>query len=57
MPRQPKLLRVFVASPSDVGVERTRLEAIVDEINKTIGSGSGTQLELVKWETHVTPGR
>jgi hypothetical protein len=56
MPRQPNLLRVFVASPSDVVQERNRLEAIVDEINKTIGSNSGTQLELVKRETDVVPG-
>lgn len=56
MPRQSKLLRVFVASPSDVTEERIRLESIVDEINKTIGSDSGTQLELVKRETDVAPG-
>ena len=56
MPRQPKLLRIFVASPSDVAEERTRLESIVDEINKTISSSSGTQLELVKRETDVVPG-
>lgn len=56
MPRQPNLLRIFVASPSDVAEERNRLEAIVDEINKTITSSSGTQLELVKRETDVVPG-
>ena len=56
MPRQPNLLRIFVASPSDVADERNRLEAIVDEINKTLGSSSGTQLELVKRETDVVPG-
>jgi hypothetical protein len=56
MPRQSKLLRVFVASPSDVDEERIRLESIIDEINKTIDSSSGAQLELVKWETDVIPG-
>jgi hypothetical protein len=56
LPRQPKLLRIFVASPSDVAEERNRLESIVDEINKTISSSSGTQLELVKRETDVVPG-
>jgi hypothetical protein len=56
VPRHPNLLRIFVASPSDVAEERNRLEEIVDEINKTITSSSGTQLQLVKRETDVGPG-
>lgn len=56
MPKQINLLRVFVSSPSDLDEERIQLESIVDEINKTIDSNSGTQLELVKRETDVAPG-
>jgi uncharacterized protein DUF4062 len=56
MSRKTNILRVLVSSPSDVDDERRRLESIIDEINKTIGSSSGTQLELVKRETDVAPG-
>jgi hypothetical protein len=56
MSRLVNILRVFVASPSDVEKERERLKSIIDEVNKEIGSNSGTQLELVKYETDVSPG-
>jgi hypothetical protein len=54
--RRVNVLRVFVASPDDVRKERERLKLIIDEVNKEIGSESGVQLELVKYETDVTPG-
>jgi hypothetical protein len=56
MPRLVNILRVFVASPNDVGKERERLKSIIDEVNKQIGSSSGVQLELVRYETDVAPG-
>lgn len=56
MPRLVNILRVFVASPKDVSKERERLKPIIDEVNKQIGSSSGVQLELVKYETDVAPG-
>ena len=48
-------LRVFVASPGDVGDERQRLQVVVDELNRTVGNEKHTVLELVRWETHVAP--
>ncbi len=30
-----KKLRIFVASPNDVAVERERVQAVVDELNRT----------------------
>jgi len=50
-----KKIRVFVASPGDVGQERESLKSVIDELNTTIAPYKGLSLELVKWETHATP--
>ena len=54
----PKVIRIFVSSPSDVESERNQLTKVVSELNATITSVAvekGISLELVKWETHTTP--
>lgn len=54
-----KRVRVFVASPGDVQLEREQLAKVVSEINLTINAiapEKGIVLELVRWETHVHPG-
>jgi hypothetical protein len=56
MPRTETILRVFVASPSDVIEERQLLEEVVKELNLTWSKNLGIRLELVKWETHAFPG-
>ena len=56
MTKQATILRVFVASPSDVAEERSALEGIVTELNRTWSKHQGVKIELVKWETHVQPG-
>jgi Domain of unknown function (DUF4062) len=51
-------IRIFVASPGDVGTERTSLARVVEDINLTMASlapEKGVQLELLRWETHVHP--
>jgi hypothetical protein len=48
-------VRLFVASPSDVGDERIQLGEVVKELNLTLGPALGFKLELVGWETHVHP--
>jgi hypothetical protein len=48
-------VRVFVSSPSDVAEERAVLDELVASINRTDGEAAGFRLELIKWETHVTP--
>jgi hypothetical protein len=50
------ILRVLVASPSDVADERMALESVVDEVNRNLGQALDLRLELIKWETDVTPG-
>ena len=52
-------LRVFVASPSDVAIERQAIRRVVDELNLTIEAIAPEKrlfIELVRWETHVAPG-
>lgn len=49
-------LRLFAASPGDVPSERSSLEKVVDEVNQTHGDPLGYRLELLRWETHATPG-
>jgi hypothetical protein len=54
-----KKVRVFVASPGDVKVERDALAGVVDDINWTLATlapEKGVVLELIRWETHVAPG-
>jgi hypothetical protein len=55
-PRAPdrdlvRVIRVFVASPGDVGEERKAVEPVVNEINRTLGGQLGCRLEVVMWET------
>lgn len=56
MPRDERVLVVFVASPSDLEAERARLEDVVRELNLTWSRTLGLRLELVRWETHAYPG-
>ena len=56
MSKRLKKIRVFVASPSDVREERDRLSRVIEELNRTVGPERAVIFELVRWETHVTPG-
>jgi len=56
MPRQLTQIRVFVASPSDLAQERQALEDVVRELNLAWSDQLQVVLELVMWETHVSPG-
>lgn len=50
-----KLLKVFIASPSDVIDERIVLEDVIKELNVTISDTYNIRLDLVKWETNTSP--
>jgi Domain of unknown function (DUF4062) len=54
MPRSEIVIRVFVASPSDVNEERASLESVIGEVNSAIYH-LGVRLELIKWETNTYP--
>jgi len=56
MPRQEKVITIFVASPNDVVDERTKLEEVINELNITWSRNLGLRFDLVRWETHAFPG-
>jgi hypothetical protein len=56
MVRQGRQLRIFLASPSDVDDERSRVKHVVSGLNRTLGESEGVHLDLVRWETHAWPG-
>lgn len=49
-------ISVFISSPGDVTDERMILEEIVSKLNPVFSKHHGLRLDLVKWETHCTPG-
>ena len=51
-----KLVRIVVASPSDVQGERDALPGVLDELNRGIAAERGLRLELTRWETDAYPG-
>ena len=51
-----KILRVVVASPSDVQEERDVLDKVVTEVNRGVAADRGIRLEVARWETDAYPG-
>jgi len=52
-----KVVRVFIASPGDLGEERRLFRDIVDEVNRSKANGMGTQLEPLGWEDTLPGSR
>ena len=48
-------LRVFLASPGDLGEERVAVAGVVSELNELNADRWGMRLELVRWEDCVIP--
>lgn len=55
MTKTEQVLSIFLASPSDVSVERDHVGAFVDEWNNLWSEGLEISLRLLKWETHAYP--
>ncbi|MEM8559563.1 MAG: SUMF1/EgtB/PvdO family nonheme iron enzyme [Bacteroidota bacterium] len=55
MPSPDVKYRIFLASPGDVPAERKAVEAVVGELNRTLGEDRNASFRLVKWETDVFP--
>ena len=53
---QANILRIVVASPSDVQAERDALPGVVDELNHGIASERGLQLTITRWEEDAYAG-
>lgn len=52
-----QVIKVFLASPSDVSEERLAVRNVVEEENRNHFHHDGYHLEVVGWETHSSPGR
>ena len=58
LPRQARILKIFVASPGDVVEEREALARLIRDINDVLAflaPESRLTLELVRYETHTSP--
>ena len=51
-----RLLRIVVASPSDVQSERDAVSEVVDDLNRGTASERMLRIELSRWETDAYPG-
>jgi hypothetical protein len=47
---QRRLIRVFIASPGDLGPERQRAREVADELNSTLGRQFDVEIDLLGWE-------
>jgi hypothetical protein len=47
---QRRLIRVFIASPGDLGPERQRAREVADELNSTLGRQFNVEIDLLGWE-------
>lgn len=56
MPQQVHLLKVLVASPSDVAEERSMVADAINRINKAVFKRRSIRLEYVGWETDSYSG-
>jgi len=55
MPNTISEYRCLLISPTDVLREREALTHYINRWNAMIGSGLGVRVDLVRWESHVTP--
>ena len=53
---QASILRIVVASPSDVQAERKALSTVVDELNRGVARDRGLQLSITRWEDDAYAG-
>lgn len=55
MTEETRLVRIFLASPGDLEVERDAVGEAVRELNQALAPAHHARLELVRWETHSSP--
>jgi tetratricopeptide (TPR) repeat protein len=57
MPAQ-RTIKVFIASPNDLAIERRAFKDVIDDLNKGFGRGKGVTFDPLAWEdTLATTGR
>lgn len=53
-----RTIRVFIASPGDLAVERRAFKDVIEELNNGFGDGAGMKFEALGWEdTLASTGR
>ena len=55
MPCKATIYRIFIASPSDVVIERKAITDVINDWNAVNSISYKVTLEPVSWETHATP--
>ncbi|MBK8055343.1 MAG: DUF4062 domain-containing protein [Saprospiraceae bacterium] len=53
---QTNLIKIFLASPSDVKAERELIFALKDDLDHLIGKPHSVRFEFVNWERNAYPG-
>ena len=56
MPKDERVVTLFVACPDDVQEEAQRVYEVVEELNLGLGQLHGVRLNVVGWKTHALPG-
>lgn len=55
MPKQVTEYRIFISSPSDVAEERDALEAVIQDLQATLGKQHSLHLKALRWEKDGRP--
>ena len=55
MSKKDTVLKIFVASPSNVIDERNRLDEVVHEVNSVVTNSTGIRLDLLRYEKEASP--
>jgi hypothetical protein len=56
MDESVQIVKIVVASPGDVRVERDAVPAVLDELNRGLAADRGLRLEAIRWEADAYPG-
>ena len=55
---RPRVIKVFIASPGDLAIERRAFKEVIDELNNGFGRGADVEFEPLGWEDALsTVGR
>lgn len=56
MKRRARIVRLFVASPTDTVAEKRVIQATIEDLNRTYGRDEGFRIDLLDWKTDAYPG-
>lgn len=55
--KKVNVLRIFLASPSDVKAEREMIFVLKEDLDQLIGMDKNIKFEIVNWERNTYPGK